>query len=257
MAPRGPDLLRRVVRAARVDGPPEDDPVLFWQEVHEIAGGQMPAFHAAVRDVWRPLIEDGGHARLLWFWDHAHGTGPSYHAVSLAAVRDWAAWATLVERRTASEAARTWRREAGALRRRVTGKVLLPVAWSPLQEVDLGAPDLPLARDPDSALHLHDTGWPYPGRLDDYVEALGRIFHPQTRRSGMIAIEGCWRTCPGNGIEDEVVLLQRILDWPVYTRLLAGGESTAQRGGWMEEGLEYRDRWESRFLRLAPWSPRR
>ena len=29
-----------------------------------------------------------------------------------------------------------------------------------------------------------------------------------------------------------------------------------QRGGWMVEGLTYRDRWESKLLRCAHWSPR-
>ncbi len=231
--------------------------MIFWHEVHEIAGGQTAAFHAAVRERWRPLIEDGGDARLLWFWDHGHGTGPSYQAISIAAVRDWAAWGRLVARLTTSDSARTWRRDVGALRRRVTGKLLLPVAWSPLQEVDLAAADMPPAPGEPPTLHLHDTGWPYAGRLDDYVDALGRVFHPQTGRSGMITIEACWRTCPGSGIEDEVVLLQRILDWTAFARLLSGGESTAQRGGWMEEGLKYRDRWESRLLRVVPWSPRR
>jgi len=71
----------------------------------------------------------------------------------------------------------------------------------------------------------------------------------------MISIEACWRTCPGTGRVDEVLLLQRILDWGAFARLLAGGESAEQRGGWMEEGLRYRDRWESKLLRTVPWSP--
>ena len=71
----------------------------------------------------------------------------------------------------------------------------------------------------------------------------------------MIAIEACWRTCPGTGKGNEVVLLQKILDWGAFTRLLSEEESGRHRGGWMEQGLTYRDCWESKLLRTAPWSP--
>jgi len=38
--------------------------------------------------------------------------------------------------------------------------------------------------------------------------------------------------------------------------LITSGETGQQRGGWMVEGLKYRDRWESKLLRCANWSPR-
>ncbi len=230
--------------------------MIFWHEIHEVTGGRMDDFHTAIRERWRPLVERDGDARLVWFWDHGHGTGPSYHAISVVAVRDWTAWARLVDRLVRDDAARAWSRDVAALRRRVTGKLLLPVSWSPLQEVDLGA-DLPVTTEPSPSLYLHDTGWPFPGQLENYIDALGAVFYPQTQRSRMIAVEACWRTCPGTGLGDEVVLLQKILDWDAFARLLSQGESRHQRGGWMEEGLEYRDRWESKLLRTASWSPRR
>jgi hypothetical protein len=229
--------------------------VVFLHEVHQLVGGKLDDFHVAFREQWKPLVERDGGARLLWFWDHGHGTGPSYQAVSITAIRDWAAWGRVVDALTVSDAGRAWYRDVAPLRSAVTGKLLLSVPWSPLPDVDFAAPDSPGAPSGAPALYLHDTGWPFAGRLDDYVEALGRVFHPQTRRSQMIAIEACWRTCPGTGRGDEVVLLQRILDWEAFARLLAGGESTRQRGGWMEEGLKYRDRWESKLLRTAAWSP--
>jgi hypothetical protein len=231
--------------------------VIFLHEVHQIVGGRLDDFHVAVREQWQPLVERDEGAQLLWFWDHGHGTGPSYEAVSITAVRDWTTWARVVDALTASTEGRAWHRDVAPLRRTVTGKLLLSVPWSPLRDVAFGGG--PRDRTDSGgapALYLHDTGWPFAGRLDDYVEALGRVFHPQTQRSQMIAIEACWRTCPGTGRGDEVVLLQRILDWAAFARLLAGGESASQRGGWMEEGLRYRDRWESKLLRAAPWSPR-
>ena len=105
-------------------------------------------------------------------------------------------------------------------------------------------------------MYLHDTGWPFPGKRDEYVEALGTILHPQTQRSRMISIAACWTVAPGTGRHHEVVILQRVDDWERFSRLFTRGEQGAQRGGWMEEGLRYRDRWESKLLRCATWSPR-
>jgi len=226
--------------------------MVFVHEVHEVVGGKMEEFGDAVRTVWRPLVEEQRQARLLWFWELAHGTGASYQAVSLTAVRDWAAWGDLVARAVEF---RDWRRRVATLRREVTAKILLPADWSALANVDLEAE--PTAREVDRpALYLHDTGWPFPGQLEAYVDALGAVFLPQTRQTRMISVVGCWTVAPGTGRHHEVVLLQRIEDWPRFSELLARGEEGAQRGGWMVEGLRYRDRWESKLLRCARWSPR-
>jgi hypothetical protein len=226
--------------------------MIYLHEVHEIAGGKLEEFEAAMRERWKPLIERDDRARLLWFWEHGHGTGPSYQAVSITAIRGWEAWGEIVRRSVDDAEWRAWHRDAAAWRHEVAGRLLLSVPWSPLEGTDGGASGTGAP-----SMYLHDTGWPFPGRLDDYVDALGRIFLPATRRSRMISVEACWRTCPGTGKSHEVVLLQKILDWEAFARLLTDGESHAQRGGWMVEGLAYRDRWESKLLRPVAWSPRR
>ncbi|HJQ85089.1 MAG TPA: NIPSNAP family protein [Candidatus Binatia bacterium] len=228
--------------------------MIYLHEVHDVAGGKMEEFGEAMRTEWRPLVDDGGHARLLWFWHLAHGTGASYQAVSLTAVRDWAAWGELVARAAADPRHRAWQRRVWSLRREVTAKLLLPTPWSPLA-VDLAAEPAPAAADAP-AMYLHDTGWPFPGKLEEYVDALGSVLLPQTRRSRMITITACWTVAPGTGRHHEVIILQRIDDWDRFARLLTRGEEGAQRGGWMEEGLRYRERWESKLLRCASWSPR-
>ena len=53
-----------------------------------------------------------------------------------------------------------------------------------------------------------------------------------------------------------MLLLQRLDSWDAFARLLTDGEHNAPKGGWMEEGLKYRDRWESNLLRCARWSPK-
>ena len=77
------------------------------------------------------------------------------------------------------------------------------------------------------SLYLHDTGWPHPGKLDAYVDALGSVYFPQTEHSRMIQVDACLVVCPGTGRGQEVVLLQRVLDWPAFSRLLTeGGDDT-------------------------------
>ncbi len=228
--------------------------MIFVHEVHEVAGGKMDEFGAAVRDVWRPLVEEERTARLLWFWELTHGTGASYQAVSITAVRDWAAWGDVVARSARDPRFADWQRLVWTLRREVTAKILLPTPWSPLVAVDLDAP-LPTRAVDVPALYLHDTGWPFTGKLDEYVAALGNVFAPQTTKAKMISVAACWTVAPGTGRHHEVVLLQKIDDWTQFSTLLARGEQGAQRHGWMVEGLRYRDRWESKLLRCTGWSP--
>src|SRR5262249_24230095 len=137
-------------------------------------------------------------------------------------------------------------------RREVTAKLLQPTAWSPLQDIDFAAVR---ATADQPSLYLHDTGWPYTGKLDAYTAALGSIFYTATRQSKMISVEACWTVGPGAGRFHEVVLLQKILDWPAFSRLLTAGERPTKAGEWMQEGLKYRERWESKLLRPALWSP--
>jgi hypothetical protein len=226
--------------------------MIYVHEVHDVVGGKMDAFGEAMRTEWRPLVEDGDRARVLWFWQLTHGTGASYQAVSITAVRDWATWGAIVD----DARFRAWQRRACEVRREVTAKMLLPTAWSPLR-VDAELAARPVDRTVDApTMYLHDTGWPFSGKLEEYVEALGSIFYPQTRNARMISIAACWTVAAGTGRHHEVVLLQKIEDWEQFSRLLTRGEQGAQRGGWMEEGLRYRDRWESKLLRCARWSPR-
>jgi hypothetical protein len=225
--------------------------MLFLHETHEVAGGRMEQFGAFMRDEWRPLVEAEGSARLLWCWELTHGTGVSYQAITVTGVRDWTSWGALAARMQEEPRWRDWRRRAGELRKDTISKLLVPASWSPNASIDLSAPP-----DDEPALFLHDTGWPFPGRLDDYVAALGSVYLPQIQKSRMISLEACWVVAPGTGKHHEAILLQKILDWPRFTELLARGEQGAQRGGWMVEGLRYRDRWESKLLRTASWSPR-
>jgi hypothetical protein len=229
--------------------------VLFVHETHALVGSREDEFEAAWRDGWMPLLAEGDDARLLWYCHHAHGSGPAYQAVTVTAVRDGAAWERLA-RRLADGDLRKWAAAADDLRHAVTAKILMPVPWSPLQEVDLA--DVPA----DGAAHelsiyMEDTGWPHRGRADDYVELAGSRYAPSLEGSGFLSMEAAFRPAFGSHRRDELVLMQKILDADRLTRLLTTEIRPEYRapGTWMHDALDVRDRWESRLLRTSAWSP--
>ena len=94
--------------------------------------------------------------------------------VTITGITDGVAWERLV-RRAQSGDLRPWMRELDNLRHEVTGKLLLPVAWSPLQTVDLTTVPTDGATHPLS-LFMEDTGWPY-APLDDYIRSWDEIYY--------------------------------------------------------------------------------
>ena len=147
--------------------------MLFVHEVHEVAGAQEDEFEAAFRDGWMPMLAEGDDARLLWYMNHAHGSGASYNVVTITGVRDGAAWERLA-RRIQTGDLREWSREVDTYRHDVTAKVMMPVHWSPIQEVDFATVPTD-GREHELHLFMEDTGWPT-SSLDDYIQAWDDIY---------------------------------------------------------------------------------
>ena len=114
--------------------------------------------------------------------------------VTITGIADGAAWETLARRAQSGDLA-PWMRELDNLRHEVTGKILLPVEWSPLQEVDLTTVPADGATHPQS-LFMEDTGWPY-AALDDYIRSWDEITTEcfPRRRPGrrVLEIQACFQ----------------------------------------------------------------
>lgn len=235
--------------------------MLFLHEVHTVAGAKEDEFEAAFRDGWMPLLAKGEDARLLWYFNHAHGSGPSYNVVTVTAVRDGAAWEDLARRIQRGDL-REWASDVDRLRHDAVAKVLLPVPWSAIQEVDLaGIPAGGVEHEP--TLFMEDTVWPYEGKLDEYIEAAGTLYAQGTvarhSRPGqsLLEIQACFQTAFGAGLRREIVLVQKILRPDFLLGLLTREIPPEHRapGTWMHDGLAFRDRWASKLLRTSTWSP--
>jgi hypothetical protein len=231
--------------------------MLFLHEEHVVIGGRESDFEAAFRDQWLSILGAGVEARLLYFLRQAMGTGKSYRVVTVTAVKDGAAWQRLVQRIHGGDLA-AWVEQVDRLRHEVHGKLLVPLPWSPLQDVDLQAvPSTPMDHEP--TLFMEDTVWPFEGQMEAYVERSGAHYAREMNAAGehVLRVEASFRPAFGNHRRREVVLWQKVIQperlLPLLTRELA--PSLMEPGRWMHDALALRDRWESRLLRSVAWSP--
>jgi hypothetical protein len=236
--------------------------MLLLHEVHHVIGRDADAFEDCYRDRWMSALAETSDARLLWFLHQAHGTGPAYTMVTVTAVASPSALGELQDRVRRGDL-RTWFAEMDAHRHDAGAKVLEPASFSPMVELDLATvPTAPVERRGEHALFMEDTAWPHPGHLDAYLERASSLYVETLRRAadagmGLLELVGVFVPAFGAGPEREVVLWQRIAQPAGLLPLLCREVPAAYQGPgtWMREALEVRDRWESRLLRVASWSP--
>jgi hypothetical protein len=231
--------------------------VLFVHEVHQVVGKRASRFEDAYRDGWMSLLARGHDARLLWYFDHAHGSGPAYRVVTVTAVEDGAAWSRLAER-MASGDMQAWARHLDGLQHRSHARILSPLDWSPDIAPLADVPTEPGDHPP--TMYMEDTMWPYPGKVRDYIEAAGTVYRKALAAEGSqmhLSIELALQAMPGAGRYPEVTLLQKVPSVPLLIRLLTNDipPEVTGPGTWMHEALDLRDQWQSKLLRSAPWSP--
>jgi hypothetical protein len=230
--------------------------VLFLHEVHRMVGSKEKGFEAAYRDWMAALAADDG-ARLLWFLHHAHGTGPSYQAVTITGLADGAAWERLAQRVHGGDL-RAWAREVDGYRHDVQARLLMPLAFSPF-EVELA--DVPTdGRSHEPTLYMEDTMWPRRGKVDEYITAAGDFYMKMLEAKDaqvLLRIEAAYQTMPGAGRYPEVTLMQKVHSMPQLVHLLTHDmpDEMHRPGSWMHDALQYRDQWRSKLLRAASWSP--
>jgi hypothetical protein len=142
------------------------------------------------------------------------------------------------------------------MRHALSAKVLVPVAWSAMQEVDLAAVPTTV-EEHDLSLYMEDTGWPHDNNLDAYAALAGEKYAPSLARSGFLRMEAAFRPVFGTHRRAELVLMQKVLDHERLKNLLTTEIAPEMRvpGTWMHDALDARDRWESRLLRTTSWSP--
>ena len=230
--------------------------MLFMHEVHTVRGRAEDEFEAAFRDDWMPMLGNGDDARLLWYANHAHGSGPAYTVVTITAVRDGTSWERLALRIQKGDL-RRWMRDLDELRHDVEAKLLVPLTWSPLRDIDFN--HVPMdGREHGLTLYMEDTIWPYEDKFLAYIDRCGEVYsksldHPNP----LLSIEAAFQPTVGSHLRREVALMQRIHDANGLLKLLQTEIRPEYHspGTWMHDALELRDQWTSRLLRTSSWSP--
>jgi hypothetical protein len=202
------------------------------------------------------MLGAGDDARLLWYANHAHGSGPAYTVVTVTVVRDGAAWERLALRIQKGDL-RQWMRDLDELRHDVDAKLLVPLEWSPLKDVDFD--DVPTnGREHELTLYMEDTMWPYPNKFGEYIDRCGEVYSKSLDRPNpLLTIEAAFQPALGSQRRREVSLMQRVQDPQALLRLLQTEIPPEYRGPgtWMHDALDLRDQWTSRLLRTSSWSP--
>jgi hypothetical protein len=234
--------------------------VLLLHEVHRVAGAHEEAFDQAYREEMLPALGESDGARLLWYLRLAHGSGAAYTVVTITGCRDASAWSALAGRVLHGDL-QQWSSKVDGMRHRCEAKILTPVAWSPLQEIDLAS--VPTSgEDHELSLFMEDTAWPFPGGLQAYLQKAGTLYDTtlaQSKEGGhsIIELEAAYQPLFGTHTTTEVILWQRVVNQKALLYLLANDlpASATAPGTWMHDALSVRDTWESRILRTASWSP--
>jgi hypothetical protein len=145
-------------------------------------------------------------------------------------------------------------------RYQVEGKLVTPVYWSALQDVDLSRVSTDGAEH-DLSVYMQDTGWP-DAPLDDYIDLWNHDYWQHMREippdRKLLDIQACFQVAHGSGTRPEAILLQKVMNFSTLGNLLTSVEEydpTTWPGSYMVKGLELRDQWESKLLRTSSWSP--
>ncbi len=232
--------------------------MLLLHEVHTVVGRHEDEFEEAFRKGWMSALGRDNDARLLYYLKLAHGTGRAYHHTSITAFASGDTYER-VARRIQRGDLRSWAADIDGMRHEVKGKMLLPVEWSPMGDLDLASvpADGP---EHEPALYMEDSAWPYEAKLDTYLEQARTHYAPsleQRSERSLLTLLAVFQAALGAPRRREVILWQRV-DFPerlpgLFTRELPG--HVKGPGTWMHDALDVRDDWESRLLRSTSWSP--
>jgi hypothetical protein len=232
--------------------------VLFLHETHSVIGKDEDEFDEMFRGPggYMERLAESDDARLLWYLDHVHGTGPAYSVVTVTGLRDARAWERLNQRVSEGDL-REWVGRLDQVRYDSVAKLLQPLSWSALQDVDLA--EVPVKPpDHDLVLFMEDTAAPHPGKVHEYIDKAGAQYAPSLqRRNPLLEMVAAFQPAFGAGRRREIVLWQRVADQQGLLRLLTSAVPPAFKapGTWMHDALEVRDQWTSRLLRTSSWSP--
>jgi hypothetical protein len=228
--------------------------MILLHQVHSLRPGAGPEFEEITRDQLLPLTASGT-SRFAFY---AVPTGVALHqdeVITMIALEDGSALGRFSERVRSGDLTNTANRLA-MLRTDVATRLLKPLDYDPSQ---LRLEDIPSASNhKPSVSYMHDFVPPVIGQNRAYVDMMREHYMAltETELSGVV-LRYSWETVWGGGPVPEMFNLSEIRS-PGALLQLVGKEIPGeykQIGSWMWDALSVRDRWTTRLLRSATWSP--
>ena len=219
--------------------------MLYLHEIITIVPWTEEEFWDIVEADYVPSAEQNG-LRLVGLFK----VGIEYSKnCALWEVDDWAALDRIYEFYEKDPWMKTWKAEALRYRTDWTSSVLEPAAFSPtlaqLKESDYS-----------STFYLHCLARVIPGKVDEYIDAIGEEMVPMAGRWGMKLV-GCYQTVAGEADSNEVIHIWTAGDanahWGVI-RETARNDPELKK--WEAKAGAWRPEVTYRFLYgLVPFSP--
>jgi hypothetical protein len=230
--------------------------MLWLHQIHLLTPSTRDAFGELVRDEWLPAVASRPDTRLAWFGSSSRGAVHGDEAITITAVSDGSALAELGARihdgDLAPLAATLARLRAGVATRLLESLDYDPLKITSVAEIPAEAQQQP------GRYYMHDFVPPTLGNMIGYEDMMRERYMALTEQdlSGVV-LRMSWRTIPGGGPVPEMFNLSEIRSVDALDRLVR--EEIPQEykamGTWMWTALAARDRWTTRLVRSATWSP--
>jgi hypothetical protein len=230
--------------------------MLFIRETHRVIGLHQDNFEDLVRDEWMPVVATDPGSRLLWYFNHAHGSSISFNVVTVTGVEDWDAWGRL-QARVQSGDLQDLAHRMDQMRYGTVASIYEPLEWSPFQAAPLASIPTSSA-DHERTMYIEDTIQAGVGAVDGLPEAIRSAYRGNLDPAlpGLTELAAAFRPVAVAGRRGEIVLLQRIRDLGDLARYYFDGEAGAGAPWSAAHALTpFTDTWSTRVLRAAPWSP--
>jgi hypothetical protein len=231
--------------------------MLLLLEEHRVIGRKKTEFENRYREGALGFANDPDF-RLIWYFDIAHGTGPSYRVITGTALPSGEAWERFI-RRAENGDVRDWLVELDELRYSVDGRVLSGVPWLTMEDPFATPSDL--APKDGKYLYWMTCIFPNVRSLEDYTEEFAhKRWYEQEQGvvyGGIARIDGIFISSWGAGRWPEAVLIEKIANPERLKMLLTENDEMQfdRRRENLAVGLQFRHVWTTTLLRTSNWSP--
>jgi hypothetical protein len=234
---------------------PEAITMLVLHQLHKVPAAAATGFEANVRDRWLPAVASIAGARLAWYAASTDASRFDDEIATITAFADERAFEEFAAG-TRDGALAPIAADLRSQRDSVQTRLLKPIDYDPWSVAVDDIPNEP--QDGDTVVYMHDFVSPVRGQMTAYVDMMRERYMALSDQalSGVV-LRASWRTVAGGGPVPEMFNLSEIRDIDALVNLFVYEipREYKEMGTWMWEALATRDRWTTRLLRCASWSP--